>query len=261
MTVNRPTSVSSWVERLSLDAVAVALGWGLALGGDHAGGLEVLLLATWLTYVADRLWEVRPGRTAPRTDRHLFYQRHYRMWRLIWAGGFLLAVGLAVLRLPAWKLVGGWILVAGIVVYLYILGKGLSPDIRLALKRTVVPLIFTAGVLWMTESWRQPELLLGTGVLLCGALVNVILVTLHERPDRELPELLRLLYACGMGGLMGLAVIGLMLGPAVAWSASAAFTGFFILRMLILRRRPGRLRLAADLVLLLAGCVFLVAQS
>ena len=54
-----------WLERLSLDAVIVAVVWGLALGKDTGNpgllvSIVILGCATWLTYVSDRLWEVRP---------------------------------------------------------------------------------------------------------------------------------------------------------------------------------------------------------
>ena len=86
--------VFKWLERLSLDAVLVAVVWGLALGGKGMG-LIVLGLATWLTYVADRLWEVRPGKPVPQTDRHSYYKSNYTVFRTVW-----LAVSYTHLTLP-----------------------------------------------------------------------------------------------------------------------------------------------------------------
>jgi hypothetical protein len=252
----------TWLERLSLDAVMVAVVWAWALGGDaHVIGVEVLALATWLTYVADRLWEVRPGRIAPQTDRHLYYQRHYRIWRILWMAGFVLSVVLAVVGLPVWKWAGGWGVVAVIGVYLYFLGKNLCARERLLLKRTAVPVIFVAGVSWMAESWRTPETLLGTAVLLSGALVNVILVSTWERGSGKLPAALRWLYAAGLAGLGILGLAGLVIDRPVGLASLTALAGFLLLHGFIRRESAGNLRVVADLVLLLAGLVLVVAQS
>jgi hypothetical protein len=252
----------TWLERLSLDAVAVALVWALALGGAaHIIGVEVLGLATWLTYVADRLWEARPGREVPQTDRHLYYQRHYRIWRIVWIMGFVFAVGLAVIGLPLWKWAGGWLIVLGVAVYLYFLGLNLGAGERLILKRTVVPVIFVAGVAWMAESWRTPETCLGTAVLLSGALVNVILVSTWERGVGNLPGALRRLYIAGLSGLGILGLAGLFIAFPVGLASLTAVAGFLLLHGFIRRESAGNLRVVADLVLVLAGLVLLVAQS
>lgn len=251
----------SWLERLSLDAVLVAVVWALALGGGaHIIGVEVLALATWLTYVADRLWEVRPGREAPRTDRHLYYQRHYKTWRILWLAGFVFVVGLALVGLPVWKWAGGWLIVALVAIYLYFLGKDLGARKRLLLKRTVVPLIFVAGVGWMAESWRTPETCLGTAVLLAGALVNVILVSTWESAEGALPAALRWLYLAGLTGLGLMGLAGLIIAVPVGLASFTSLVGFLLLHSFIHKERSGNLRVVADLVLILAGLVLLVAQ-
>jgi hypothetical protein len=252
----------TWLERLSLDAVAVAVVWALALGGAaHIIGVEVLALATWLTYVADRLRETRPGREVPQTDRHLYYQRHYTAWRTVWVAGFVSAVCLAVVGLPVWKWAGGWLVVLGVAVYLYFLGLNLGARKRLLLKRTAVPVVFVAGVAWMAESWRSPETCLGTAVLLCGALVNVILVSTWEGGAGKLPQSLRWLYFAGLAGLGLLGLAGLLVAVPVGLGSLTALGGFLALHGCIRRESGGNLRVVADLVLILAGLVLLVFQS
>ena len=170
--------IAKWLERLSLDAVLVATGWGWGLA-NLAGRrfnfwlISILALATWLTYLADRLWDVRPGTSIPATDRHRFYAEHFRLLAGVWLLIFPFSVVFAQMVLPLWKFKIGVILVGIILIYLAFIRIRIPAVSRLLLKRVSVALIFTAGVSLIAESWRTLEALAGTGILFNGALVNL----------------------------------------------------------------------------------------
>ncbi|NBD37205.1 MAG: hypothetical protein GVY10_01385 [Verrucomicrobia bacterium] len=176
------------LELWSLDPVLVALAWWLVLPrpAEHAlASLEVLLAAVWLTYVADRLLDARPGREIPATRRHRYYRRHFRTFALLWGAGFVLAVAWAHARLPEALLRDGWRLVAGIVAYL-LLVQSLPPGVpRTLLKRIGVAIIFTAGVALMSGALATPAGRYGLLALGLGALGNLIVISRAEAPSPE----------------------------------------------------------------------------
>lgn len=238
---------SNWIERLSLDAVLVALLWGWALmwlAGREIDfpELGVLAMATWLTYVADRLLDTGPGRQTPNTGRHLYYKRHYSEFRTIWLAGFIVVVPAAYLMLPFWKFAGGWSLVAAIALYLWILGRCLDSSGRLLLKRTAVPVIFTLGTGWMAESWRTPEGLAASLVLLAGAFANVLLISLREAGDETAPAP-AWLPATAMASVVVLGVVAVAAFHILWLVAVAALYGNIAYGVLLGRIRSGGLPL------------------
>lgn len=254
-----------WLERLSLDAVFVAVLWGMSLGAA-AGGmpppgeLGVLAMATWLTYVADRLRDVRSGRPVPLTDRHLYYQNHYNEFRGAWLAGFLVVVPAALLMLPAWKFAGGWVLVGGILLYLWLVGKIRAASARLLLKRTAVPLIFTLGTAWMAEAWRTGAGLATAAVLLAGALANVLLISRREADPETAPGWLSP-AAAGSVGLLALACLAAF---PFHWPAGvAALYGTAVFAFLLNRIREtglDHIRMWADAALADMAILFLLLE-
>ncbi len=185
-------SIVKWLERLSLDAVLVALCWCAALGSavdKMAGpaGFAVLAMATWLAYVADRLWDVRPGTTTPVSERHLYYKNNYKAFFAAWLVLFVVAVLLAWNCLPARQFIEGWWLVFAVVLYLWLISRVQDFSRRLLLKRVLVPVLFTSGVAWMAESWMTPSGLAATAVLLVASLGNVLLISCQENRGNDLP--------------------------------------------------------------------------
>lgn len=253
-----------WLERLSLDAVIVAVLWALALeagqGAVDGGTLVVLCLATWLTYVADRLRDAAPGRTVPLTERHLYYRDHYRQFRTAWLAAFPVAVLLAFLFLPLWKVLWGWVLVGVVLLYLYLLGRIRNPGSRLLLKRLAVPLIFTGGVAWMAESWRTPEGWCGTAVLLLGALANLFLISCQESGEEERPVWL----PRSLGAAMILLVLAGNASLAIYWPAGAAAlycaAVYYVLFLRIKVREVEMIRMWADATLMDAAIILLILQ-
>ena len=235
-----------WVERWSLDAVVVAVVWGFVLGGivgypmNWKTGL-VLGLATWLTYVADRL---RDSRGEVVTDRHLYYRIHYKTFMRIWLTCFVLSILLAVLVLPLWKVIYGWLLVAGILLYLYGVRQFSNPSGRILFKRLAVPVIFVLGVGWMAESWRAPEGWFASFVLLSGAVSNLLLISCRENKQGEeiswlFPAFvlsLCILALTGAPGVSGAILFGLLAylrGPATTLPIRILADGVLVVMAMI----------------------------
>lgn len=242
------------LERLSLDAVLVAVVWGFALGGAGPE-MGILAMATWLTYVADRLWEVRPGKVVPETDRHLYYKNNYETFRILWAIGFAAAVLLSFKYLPGWKMGWGWVLVAVITGYLWMIGNIRNTSHRLLLKRIIVPLVFVSGIVWMTESWRSEAVIVGSVILMSAALSNVLLISYWENHDKEMPEWLPRLT---VKSLMALLICTTVIMP-MHWQSGLAglfcFAGYGYLFWMIRKRRASYARAWVDGILVVAGIV------
>jgi hypothetical protein len=257
------TNLCRWQERLSLDAVIVAAVWGLALGVAAGrpmgtGTAVVLALATWLVYVADRLRDTGPGRVTPKTDRHLYYDRHYKEITLAWLGVLAAALVLAVVVLPPWKLLWGWLLVLGVVWYLWKLGKPLNAAQRLLLKRTAVPLIFTLGVGWMAECWRSGPGLLAAAILLAGSAANVLLISYRENRDTGAPGWLPKALGASLLALVALGNLGLWYHLPAGSGALLCAGVYFVLMIRIQAGGGAQVRAWADGALAAAGLALMV---
>jgi len=247
--------ILTWCERLSLDAVLVALVWGFGLsGGILSVHLGLLGVATWLTYVADRLIDVRKVSSLPSTDRHRFYRAHWRTFTMFWLVLFVLSVWVAWRMLPAWKWWGGVGLVACVCLYLFCVGQ-LPPNRgRRLLKRIAVPLIFTFGVVWMAEAWGSPETTLLSICLFCGAVVNVLLVDQWEHQKGDRVPLLAGLRRGAMAGLGLVLATGLWLALLeVVLPASTLLICFLILGKAVHKGPRALCRSMADLALAAGG--------
>jgi len=253
-----------WLERLSLDAVMVAVVWGIALGRDSGNSalifsISILGCATWLTYVSDRLWEVRPGRDIPATDRHLYYRNHYKVFAVIWLAVFILTVLFALLMLPLWKLLCGWLLVGLIVLYLLLIGMMNNPSARLLLKRTLVPMVFTCGVVLMAESWGTPGGIAGSVLLLSAALVNVLLISYWESHDENRPEWLVPANVASLVLLLICAHVALFMNWVLGLAGLICAGGYFYLLIQVKSGKAKHIRTWVDAVLVLAGMFVVLA--
>ena len=249
-----------WMERLSLDAVIVAVVWGIALGMADMLSLLVLGMATWLTYVADRLRDCGYGLVVPGTDRHLYYKNNYKLFRNLWIVGFLAVAVLAGFSLPLWKVLWGCLLVAGIVLYLWAIPKMTGPSSRLILKRLVVPLIFAAGVGWMAESWRSPEGNFATGVLLLGASTNVLLISYWENRDKDRVRWLPHALGGALIGLFCLSQLGLLYYLQEGLSGLVCTVVYFVILLWVQAGRAQAVRSWSDGTLAAAGVVLILLK-
>lgn len=255
-------SLLTWLERLSLDAVIVAVVWGVALSGlaGRSGvfrDMLILGLATWLTCVADRLWEVRPGGQFPSTDRHAYYKRHYKLFRNLWVFMFAATAATAAAVLPDWKFLQGWGLVLLIIVYLLALAGVRGSFKRLLVKRVAVPLIFTAGILWMSEGWNQLEPVAASLVLLWGSFTNFLLISYRENRDNAMPAWLPRFALLSVFVLLGCANVALFIDLRAGVAGLACFLGYFMLYIHLRAGRDCRVRSWADGILAASGLLLI----
>jgi len=251
--------ILTWMERLSLDAVLVALAWGWAAGHTAIGYGWMGLLASgiWLTYVADRLFDVRERGMVPDTDRHRFYFRNRMLFAIGWLIVFLASVPAAWVLLPAWKLTGGWMVVLIVCLYLVLVDRFSRKGKSRGLKRVSVPVIFALGVAWMAEGWRSPQGWLNITCLFFAALADVLLLDALEHEGEAVTLFLHVLRVLAVSGLGGVLAISAALGyPASYGAALVVLGGFYLIyRKLSSKAAAIHRRGYADLVLFLAGCV------
>ena len=137
-----------WPNILGVDAAFIAVAWL----GAYANVIEkrltvsaylVLFLSVWLTYAADRLFDVRKLRIDHQlTSRHRWTQRHsHKLWKIWW---FLLALNLALAtQLQKEQLSMGIVLLVATLAYTA-LNQTLSR--RFFPKEVFVAVIFAGGI-------------------------------------------------------------------------------------------------------------------
>jgi hypothetical protein len=175
--------VWQWPNVLGLDAACIAMAW-LKVFAMHAHTTEypgaaayiVLGLSVWLTYLADRLFDVRERPfEALLSARHRFAKFHSRKLWTVW--GLLLSAALltAVNFLQAFQLRNGfWLLIVALIYSLLnqLCSKHFFP------KEIIVAAIFTAGT-QVFLSAPQPNLPVLLLALLC--LTNCLAIAERER--------------------------------------------------------------------------------
>ncbi|MFQ3271378.1 MAG: hypothetical protein ACI9A1_001702, partial [Lentimonas sp.] len=112
-----------WPNLLALDAALIALVWqaafAAALGFPVSTTAPVVLgLSVWLTYMADRLFDVarRPVEQL-QAVRHRFAKQHARKLWTLWSCTLILNIGLAFTGLSINELCNGFILLAICLLY------------------------------------------------------------------------------------------------------------------------------------------------
>lgn len=172
-----------WPNVLGLDAAVIAMAW-LAVFAAHARPSEhpgnfaflVLGLSVWLTYLADRLFDVnsRPAE-ALLSKRHQFAKAHSRRLWVFWGLLLLMALALAVGGLKPFQLHAGcWLLIASL---LYSLLNQLCSH-RFFPKELFVAGLFAAG----TQVFRiRPQLDLPVLAFALLCFVNCLAVAERER--------------------------------------------------------------------------------
>ena len=229
----RVTGFLRKLELWSLDPVLVALAWWLVLPkpAEHVlASLEILLAAVWLTYVADRLLDARPGREMPATRRHRYYRRHFRTFAILWGIAFAVTITWAHARLPGELLADGWRLVAVILGYLLLVQRLPAGFLRTLLKRIGVAVIFTAGVALMSGALATPSGRYGLLALGLGALGNLIVISRAEVTD---PENQYLLGRAWQVVLLVLLLTGIGLFPFSPAAGASVLVGLFGLAWMV----------------------------
>ncbi len=170
-----------WPNLLALDAALIALIWqaafAAALGYELSSNARVVLgLSVWLTYMADRLFDVasRPIEQL-HALRHRFAKQHTRrLWKL-WSGTLLLNIGIALAGLTRSELYSGFILLTLCLLYTALnqkFSKHFFP------KEICVALIYTGGVVVFLP--QDPSLWLPAIALALLCLINCLMIGTKE---------------------------------------------------------------------------------
>ncbi len=185
-----PIRLWQWPNILALDAALIALFWQAVFVNSlglqvHLAAQGVLGLSVWLTYMADRLFDVtkRPLQQL-HSARHRFAKQNVRVLWWLWTCVLVINIGSAVTGLNARELQNGAVLLILCLLYTafnQILSRRFFP------KELCVALIYAGGVIIFlipipaTELWPPAAAL----VLLC--LINCLMIGAKEqRIDRAL---------------------------------------------------------------------------
>lgn len=174
-------SVWQWPNILGVDAAFIAMGWQWVFATQAGVELKpatsiVLGLSVWLTYLADRLFDVaqRPSEHLL-SRRHQFAKQHTKPLWLLWALVLATNIATAFLSLNATQLRNGFILLGICLLYTafnQILSKRFFP------KELLVALIFAAGTqIFLPE--RTDVFAVFSFALLC--LANCLVIAHKER--------------------------------------------------------------------------------
>ncbi len=172
---------------LGIDAALIAVSWyWLLLPGEAIFPTIpalVLALSVWLTYLADRLFDVRGKEpTELRSLRHHFVARHKNTLWVFWCFLLLINLSLALKGLSEAQLMRGLILL--LVTLAYTLGVQKIKPAPFQ-KELLVGLIFSAGVLIFLN---DPPLWLLPPTLFFLFTANCLLVTEFDPPHKNNPR-------------------------------------------------------------------------
>lgn len=170
-----------WVNVLGVDAVMVALCWQCTFAAvtqqevSYAAA-AVLGVSIWLTYTADRLFDVsKLPIQRLQTQRHRFAKCHAkRLWQLWW-GLLILDIVLAWTRLTSEQFCGGIVLLMACLLY-----TGLNQKFagRFFPKEGCVAGIFAGGVVVFLSF--SPDMLVPLGLLAFLCLLNCLMISARE---------------------------------------------------------------------------------
>lgn len=196
-----------WPNILAIDAALIALLWHLVfatISGQDASfaTASVLSLSVWLTYTADRLFDVaKLPADRLHSLRHRFTKRHTKtLWKL-WFITLIIDLSIALIGLKTYQLLQGVVLLVFCLLY-----TGLNQKLsnRFFPKELCVAIIYAAGVIVFllptTELW------IAAGFLMLLCLINCLIISFNERDiddtmktrsiARFVPRLPIVLYAC-----------------------------------------------------------------
>lgn len=175
-----PPQLWQWPNLLGIDATIIAVSWFWLFSPETdsfplATG-SVLALSVWLTYLADRLMDVRKSKPVqPSSLRHRFtYKKRKELWR-IWCFFLLLNIALALFLLSHTQLLRGSMLLLLTLGYTLLVQHFKLPYL---LKEGLVAFIFTAGVIVFLDNPPAWPVLLILFLMYAG---NCTLIGENER--------------------------------------------------------------------------------
>lgn len=177
-----------WPNVLAVDAGIIAIAWLWVFSEAQAGeptasAYVVLALSVWLTYLADRLFDVSARMEEQlRSARHQFAKRHGRILWIAWGTLLLLNIIAATTGLEPSHLKKGFILLLFCLAYTglnQLLSKRFFP------KELLVALIFAGGTqVFLPDFTEWPSLTAFT--LIC--LINCLIISWKEKTVDALLE-------------------------------------------------------------------------
>jgi len=234
-----------WPNLLSLDAPVVALLWQILFARCfHAdvspAAAALLMLAVWLIYAADRVFDARGESKLP---RHEFYRRNWRALAPVWSAGLAIGAWLAWTRLPVMLFERGLLLLAAVALYFALVH--LAP-LRNWPKEAVVAVLFALGASLAAWSRIRSAADVATIVLFsCLCWINCAAIEKWERRINGWPVCL---------AATAVAAVAVLLlyreRPVLSGAETASAIAFVVLDLGRNRLSRDALRVLADVALL-----------
>lgn len=252
-----------WPNILALDAALIAVAWQAVIAHTHNASIGipekvVLGLSVWLTYLADRLFDVR-NRSKPEllAARHQFAKHNAKRLWIIWWFALIVNVSFAATGLSCAQLMGGLILLCCCLTYTG-LNQGLST--RFFPKELCVATIFAGGVLIFIPSAYNWLILVHLSSLY---LLNCLQISKNEL---TVDAALRVHSLASTGSRLIWAIIGVFLGSAIALAGSqqtnlalvSSSSGLSLAALHLFRRHISleHFRVLSDLTLFIGPTVY-----
>lgn len=184
---NETPCLWQWPNVLGIDAALIAVSWyWLQLPAEKAlPGMPALVLAlsVWLTYLADRLLDVRKKNYREINSlRHRFVFRHAKILWIFWSILLLFNLAIALSSLGKPQLMRGLLLLLATLIYIFTAQKLKSTQ---WIKEFAVGVIFTAGIVIFLEYLPKWSMLLMLVLLFTG---NCLVVSETERLKETNPR-------------------------------------------------------------------------
>ena len=251
-----------WPNVLAVDAALIAVVWQVALADALGAPLPmaactVLALSIWLTYMADRLFDVakRPPERLLST-RHAFAKRHARWLWPIWAGILVVDISIAFVGLRPEGLQKGSLLLLLCLIYTALnqkLSRHFFP------KEAFVALIYTGGVVVFQQA-PIPTAFAWFFALLC--FFNCLTIGVKEKKidaKMQVRSIAPVVAERWLGaGALGLHLIVILVAPLGAIAMSTGFLALGLIYILRNRIKVESFRILADMSLLVPPMVWLL---
>jgi hypothetical protein len=254
------TQFYQWPNILAIDAALIAVAWQAALASNTWAVLgwaayAALGLSVWLTYMADRLFDVSSHRLEVLiSSRHRFAKQHSGLLWRIWCGLLILNLGIAT-QLTSLQLQRGVVLL-GICLIYTLLNQKLSR--RFFPKEICVAFIYAGGVVLFVPG-LIPVVTMLSFAWLCW--VNCLIIGVREKKidaGMQVHSIASIATECFLAPLaFGSIPIILYAAPiaGIPMASCALFLG--ILHLLRKKIELEDFRVLADTTLL-AGAIFAI---
>lgn len=240
-----------WPNILGVDAAVIAVCWQTYLEGSYfrLSTATTLGLCVWLTYMADRLFDVRSRSEKDLLSlRHRFTKKYYQKIWIIWWSILLITIIHAFSFLDTLQIRNGSILLLACLAYTLmnqLLAKYFFP------KEICVAILFTCGILIFTEkliSWQLAS------AMICLYFLNCLLIGYKER---QIDKLLKIHSLSSVPLLLELTmIVTLIIGIYTGITILVTFIFLLMLYVVKTKINAEDFRVAADAILLLGPLLY-----